>query len=105
MTEPVAKPVSDAPAPTGAAARFQVGPPIDKILAVPPNLDGLTPLQAADCFLKSEEFYVERALRVASEMETRLRFHIKLNKTILTEEEIAPLFLNLQQIYTFNRKL
>jgi len=103
MSEP-AKPADAAPPATGAAARFQIGPPIDKILAIPPNLDGLTPLQAADCFLKSEEFFVERALRVASEMETRLRFHIKLNKTILTEEEIGPLFLNLQQIYAFNRK-
>ena len=32
-------------------------------------------------------------------METRLRFHVKLNKTVLTDREIAPLFLNLQQIY------
>ena len=30
---------------------------------------------------------------------------MKLNKTVLTDREIAPLFLNLQQIYSFNRKL
>ena len=90
--------------PGSPAARFQIGPSIEKLLSIPANLDGLTPLQAADCFLKSEEFYVERALRVACEMETRLRFHIKLNKTVLVENEIAPLFLNLQQIYAFNRK-
>jgi acetyl-CoA acetyltransferase len=43
---------------TSGAARVRIGPSIEQMLAVPQNVDGLTPLQAADCFLQSEEFYV-----------------------------------------------
>lgn len=38
-------------------------------------------------------------------MEVRLRFHLKLKDPVLLEQEIAPVFLNLQQIYSFNKKL
>lgn len=60
---------------------------------------------SSSLLLAAAALQVERALRVACELETRLRFHVKLDKTILSEEEIERVFLNLAQIYAFNQQL
>lgn len=75
---------SDAKAPAG---RFQIGPSIDKLLAIPPNLEGLTPLQASDCFIKSEEFYVGQSGQppegTLSESERRLWLDVSCTRTLV----------------------
>lgn len=82
-----------------------IGPTVDQLLPIP-NTEGLSPHAVADIFLKSEEFYVERCLRVVVEgFEIRLKNHIKVQDVILSEQEIIPIFLNISQIYAFNRKL
>lgn len=78
--------------------------PIDQFLALP-NLSNLSPKDAVDVLLKSEEHYVERALRTAAEtFEFRLRVHIQVKDEIIQEEQIQQIFLNISQIYAFNRK-
>ncbi len=81
------------------------GPTIEMILKVP-DMAGKSSHEVADLFLRSEEFYVERALRVLSEgFEQRLRNHNKVDRSVLTEPEVNSIFLNISQIYEFNRRL
>lgn len=72
-----------------------------------PNFDGMDARTALDAFLKSEEFYVERGLRVVCEtFEQRLIVHNKLQiETVLDPQDIGEIFLNISPIYDFNRKL
>ena len=52
-----------------------------------------------------QEFYVERGLRVIHEFKVRLEVHNEVQQSILDEGEVAGIFLNIDQIYDFNRKL
>ena len=72
-----------------------------------PNFDGMDVRTALDAFLKSEEFYVERGLRVVCEtFEQRLIVHNKLQiDSVLDPQDIGEIFLNISPIYDFNRKL
>lgn len=72
-----------------------------------PNFDGMDARTALDAFLKSEEFYVERGLRVVCEtFEQRLVVHNKLQiDVVLDQQDITEIFLNISPIYDFNRKL
>jgi hypothetical protein len=98
----------NSPTESGPVQRRSVigsGPTIEMILKVP-DMSGKSSHEVADLFLRSEEFYVERALRVLSEgFEQRLRNHNKVDRSILTEPEINSIFLNISQIYEFNRRL
>lgn len=71
-----------------------------------PSLANLPATEAIDKFLESEEFYVERALRVACEMfEVFLVNHVKLKKEILIDSEIKEVFLNISHLYPFHQDM
>lgn len=72
-----------------------------------PNFDEVNdPVQCMDAFLRSEHFYVERALRVIVEgFEERLRHHITVGDQVLTPEEISSVFLDIARIYDFHQRM
>jgi len=71
-----------------------------------PNLANLPASEAIDKFLESEEFYVERALRVTCEVfEVFLVNHVKLKKEILVDNEIKEVFLNISHLYPFHQDM
>lgn len=75
------------------------------LLPLPAKLKEMSAEDATDAFIASEEHYVERALRVVSEtFEKRLRVHLQIDKNVILQEiEIKGIFLNVTNIYDFNR--
>jgi len=71
-----------------------------------PELSSLSLHEAADVFLSSEEFYVQRGLRLAYEgFQLFLVNSLTLKREILTQKQIDMIFLNLSNLYDFHTQM
>lgn len=90
-----------------AASPDESGRAIDDLIKMNPNkLQNMTLRQAADEFLKSEQIYVERGLRVAVEtFQLRIVHTRTLGEDIITEQESQQIFFSIKEIYALSRKM